>query len=64
MMAIRVLEREQSLRERVQKLEIVIDETKRRDQVQEIVDSDFFKDLKANAAAMRRQGAEPIVPQP
>ena len=49
----KVAEREQNLRTRVQQLEIMIDEGKREKQVQEIVDSDFFRDLQAKAQRVR-----------
>lgn len=49
----KVAEREKNLRDRVQQLEIMIDEGKREEQVQEIVDSEFFQDLKDKAQAVR-----------
>jgi CHASE3 domain sensor protein len=45
--------REQSLRQQIQQLRIEIDEVKRQKQVSEIVDTDFFQDLRAKARAMR-----------
>jgi methyl-accepting chemotaxis protein len=54
-MADKVRAREQNLRERVRKLEIMIDEQKRDEQVSEIVDSDFFQDLQARAKEMRER---------
>lgn len=54
-MSLEVLQREQALRAQVRKLEIIIDESQRTDQVSEIVESDFFKDLTANARAMRQR---------
>ena len=54
-MADKVRAREQTLRERVRKLEIMIDEQKRDEQVSEIVDSDFFQDLQARAKEMRER---------
>jgi hypothetical protein len=52
----KVYQREQKLRQRVQELEILIDEHKRDQQVSEIVDSDFFQDLAEKAKHMRRRG--------
>jgi hypothetical protein len=49
----KVREREQKLKERIQELEIVIDEGKKVAQVQEIVESEFFVDLKEKAREMR-----------
>ena len=54
----KVAEREQSLRARVQQLEIMIDESKRDKQVQEIVESDFFRDLQRKAQAVRDRDRE------
>jgi HAMP domain-containing protein len=45
--------REQTLRKQVQELRIEIDEVKRKEQVAEIVDTDFFRDLQSKAANMR-----------
>lgn len=47
--------REQRLQKQVQDLKIEIDESKRQEQVSEIVDSDFFQDLQSKARAIRRQ---------
>ena len=47
--------REQSLRQVIQQLRIEIDEVKRQQQVSEIVDTDFFQDLRARAQAMRER---------
>ena len=55
----KVAEREKTLRSRVQQLEIMIDEGKRETQVQDIVDSDFFKDLKDKAQSMRDRETAP-----
>lgn len=52
-MAREVYIREQKLKQQVQELKIEIDETKRRKQVNEIVETDFFKDLQAKARNMR-----------
>lgn len=48
--------REQSLRQEIQQLRIEIDETKRQQQVSEIVESDFFADLQARAQEIRKRG--------
>jgi hypothetical protein len=45
--------REQNLRQQVEKLEIQINEVKRRRQVEAIVEDDFFQDLQARADDMR-----------
>jgi methyl-accepting chemotaxis protein len=45
--------REETLKKRVAELEIVIDSKKREQQVNEIVDSEFFQDLTARAAKLR-----------
>ncbi|NWF64335.1 MAG: HAMP domain-containing protein [Chloroflexi bacterium] len=49
----KVKEREQSLRARVQQLEIMIDRSKLTKQVNEIVESDFFQDLQSKVKSMR-----------
>lgn len=49
----RVAQREKSLRARVAQLEIMIDRSKLETQVQEIVDSDFFQDLRSKVQDMR-----------
>jgi HAMP domain-containing protein len=50
--------REQSLRREVQSLRIEIDEGKRAQQVQEIVETDFFRELQARAQQMRNRQAK------
>ena len=45
--------REQALRTEIRQLRIEIDETKRQQQVSEIVDTDFFSDLQARAQEIR-----------
>jgi HAMP domain-containing protein len=45
--------REQNLRARVQQLEIMVDKSKLDKQVQEIVESDFFQDLRSKVQDMR-----------
>jgi hypothetical protein len=49
----KVYQREQTLRRQVEELRIEIDEVKRRKQVEEIVETDFFQDLRAKARSMR-----------
>ncbi len=51
----KVAQREQSLRARVQQLEIMIDKSKLDQQVQEIVESDFFQDLRSKVQDMRKR---------
>ncbi len=48
-----VYQREETLKRRVQELEIAIDEEKRKEQVEEIVGTDFFRDLRQKAKVMR-----------
>jgi HAMP domain-containing protein len=48
--------REQELRQEIQQLRIEIDATKREQQVEEIVETDFFRDLQTKAKAMRQRG--------
>lgn len=54
-MAEEVHAREQRLKREVQQLRIEIDETKRKQQVSEIVETDFFMDLQAKAKDIRRR---------
>ncbi|MBN2548040.1 MAG: HAMP domain-containing protein [Anaerolineales bacterium] len=55
----KVYQRELTLRRQVEELRIEIDETKRRSQVSEIVETDFFRDLQAKADHMRtRRGIQ------
>jgi HAMP domain-containing protein len=54
----KVRAREQRLRQRVQELEIIIDEGKRSKQVSEITDSEFFRDLQARARKMRARNQD------
>jgi hypothetical protein len=51
----KVAERERNLRARVQQLEIMIDPSKLANQVQEIVESDFFQDLQSKVRGMRNR---------
>jgi HAMP domain-containing protein len=55
-MAQEVYTREQRLKQEVQKLRIEIDEVKRQQQVDAIVETDFFRDLEAKARTMRERG--------
>ncbi|MGF1458792.1 MAG: HAMP domain-containing protein [Leptolyngbyaceae cyanobacterium] len=57
-MAAEVQQREQRLRLQVQKLRVEIDENKRNQQVKEIVDTDFFRDLAVKAKALRNRDRE------
>ena len=50
----KVHQREEKLKKQVAELQIVIDEHKRQEQVSEIVDSDFFRDLQDKARKMRQ----------
>ena len=49
----KIYTREQTLKARVEQLEIMIDESKRDSQVSEIVDSDFFQELQGKVNDMR-----------
>ncbi len=51
----KVYKREQTLRKQVEELKIAIDESKRRKQVEDIVESEFFQSLKEKALQMRSQ---------
>lgn len=51
----KVYQREQVLKKQVQQLRIEIDQAKRNKQVSEIVDSEFFQDLRVKAQRMREQ---------
>jgi hypothetical protein len=57
-MVAKVAEREKSLRARVAQLEILIDPSKLEKQVSEIVESDFFVELKAKVRDMRNRFKE------
>ncbi len=52
----KVRSREHTLRREVQQLRIEIDESKRSQQVEEIVETDFFRELQAKAQQMRERG--------
>ncbi len=49
--------REQALRQEIRQLTIVIDETKRRQEVEQIVDSDFFQSLQSRGRSLRMRRA-------
>jgi len=51
----KVAQREQKLRKRVSQLEIIVDSTKRQEEVKQIVESDFFQELQSKAKDMRQQ---------
>lgn len=53
--AVKVKEREAALKQQIEELKIEIDQTKRKAQVEEVTDSDFFRNLQANAEKMRRR---------
>lgn len=53
-MAAEVVERERSLRERVRRLEVVIDQRKVDHEINTIVETDFFRRLEARAENLRR----------
>lgn len=54
-MADQVQARQQQLKQEVARLQIQIDESKRQQQVSEIVDTEFFKELKDKARNMRKR---------
>ena len=56
-MVARVRERVQDLAQKVERLTIEIDESKRQQQVSQIVESDFFQSLQGRADEMRRRKA-------
>lgn len=53
-----VQRREAQLKQQIEMLKIEIDEARRQQQVDEIVETDFFQNLKTKAAAMRAQVSE------
>jgi hypothetical protein len=53
--ALQVREREETLRKQIQELRIEIDQAKLSTQVQEVVDTDYFRNLQASAARMRER---------
>jgi len=54
-MAAQVQEREEELRKEVLELRIAIDESKRKQDVEEILDTEFYRDLKAQAKSMKKR---------
>ncbi|MFM8863160.1 MAG: HAMP domain-containing protein, partial [Acidimicrobiia bacterium] len=54
-MAEQVATRERKLKEQVRSLKVEIDQERRRKEVEEGTDSDFFRDLEGRAAEMRRR---------
>ena len=56
-MAEEVILREEQLRQQVTALQIMIDEAKRKEQVDEITDTDFFRELQVKAQRMRQRYA-------
>ncbi len=54
-MAREVFARTQKLKQQVQNLRIEIDEIRRKQEVEQVVETDFFKDLQTKAGEMRRQ---------
>jgi len=63
----KVAKREEKLKQQVAELQIMIDESKRQEQVEEIVDSDFFRDLQEKARKLRQdfaQAGAPAQPAP
>lgn len=63
-MVAKVAAREQRLKKQVRELRIEIDEVKRKKQVSEIVESDFFQDLRAKARDMRSRSGRPAQDEP
>ena len=55
LMANKIKGREEKLKQQVAELKIEIDESKRKKQVAEITESDFFQDLQARAKEMRKR---------
>jgi hypothetical protein len=51
----KVYRREQNLRKEVEQLKIQIDENRRKKQVEEIVESEFFQSLREKATEMRKR---------
>jgi hypothetical protein len=54
-MTIQVKQREEELRRQVRRLSIQIDQAKKERQVEEIVESDYFQSLRAQAKKLREQ---------
>lgn len=51
--------REQALRQEIKELRIEIDEVRQKKQVSEIVETDFFQDLRSKARSLRNRSREP-----
>ncbi len=60
----KVHQREEKLKKQVAELQIVIDEHKRQEQVSEIVESDFFRELQDKARKMRQDFSAAGQPSP
>ncbi len=60
----KVRQREETLKKEVAELRIEIDETRRQKQVSEIVDTEFFQDLRAKARSMRSRSKRDEQQQP
>jgi hypothetical protein len=58
----KVAKREEKLKQQVAELQIMIDESKRQEQVEEIVDSDFFRELQEKARKLRQEFAQAGAP--
>lgn len=58
-MVSQVREREENLKQQVTELQILIDESRKEQQVQEIVDTDFFRDLREKARDVRSRTKRP-----
>jgi GAF domain-containing protein len=56
--AIQVRQREQALKEQIRELKIEIDQAKKQKEVSQIVDSEYFQNLKKRAAEMRAKADE------
>lgn len=61
-MATRVREREEKLQQEVAQLRIEIDETKRRQEVSQITESDYYVSLKEKLKALREEEDEVVAP--
>jgi hypothetical protein len=57
-MAKEVIQREEGLMQKVEELQILIDERQRSEQVEEIVETDFFRELKERARSMRQRNQQ------
>ncbi len=62
-MVSKVYQREQTLRRRVEELQIMVDRQKQEQQVSEIVESDFFQDLQSKAKRIKDRGRGDAPPQ-